>query len=116
MAIELVKFNQNFLNEVEQLLAEIEKLLLFVDLECRNTKRLSSSEFIDHSNKADEVMCSYARMAEITHILEKLLSDIHSSDLTFNSYIDSLAEATDELKVAVEIQFKSSGLLNEFKK
>lgn len=112
MKSNLVMINQSLLNEVASLVAEVEVLLLSVNLASQNAEYLDSSESIEHFNKADVMTRSYVRMMEITQVLEKVLNDIYRSDLEFNGYVDSLIEATDELKVAIAIQFKSSNLFH----
>ena len=99
MAIETSHFYQGFLIEAESLLAEVEQLLLSIDVEYPSMDALNTTT--DTLPKADAIMTGYMRMTEITYILEGLVSKLHTNELKFNENLDSLITATDMFKVTI---------------
>ena len=100
MAIELSQFYQVFFDEAEELLAEMEKLLLAVNIADPDAEDLNAIFRTAHSIKGGAATFGIADMSDVTHFLESLLDNIRKGEMALTAeHVDAFLIAKDILKM-----------------
>jgi two-component system chemotaxis sensor kinase CheA len=100
MTIDISQFYQVFFDEAEELLAEMERLLLAVDVAAPTEEDLNAIFRTAHSVKGGAGTFGLNDMTEVTHILETLLDRIRKGEMALTSeHVDAFLAAKDILKM-----------------
>lgn len=103
MAIDISQFSQIFFEETEELLADLEKYLLAVDLEAPDLEMINAIFRIAHSIKGGAATFGFGELIEITHILESMLDNIRQGQDRFTlQHQDILLQSGDVLKMQLD--------------
>jgi len=99
MAIDMSQFYQVFFEESEEHLADMERMLLEVDVDAPNIDDLNAIFRAAHSIKGGSGTFGFTDMTEVTHVLETLLDRLRKSEMQPRTeMIDAFLAATDVLK------------------
>lgn len=99
MTIDISQFFQVFFDEAEEGLAEMEKLLLDVNVADPDHQELNAIFRCAHSIKGGAATFGLADMTEVTHVLESLLDRIRQGLLVLTSrHVDAFLNTKDILK------------------
>jgi two-component system chemotaxis sensor kinase CheA len=100
MAIDMSQFYQVFYEETGEHLANMESLLLALDLDNPDAEQLNAVFRAAHSIKGSAGTFGFTDLAQVTHILENLLDRIRKGELSLREeMIDAFLDAGDVLKV-----------------
>ena len=103
MTIDISQFFQVFFDEAEELLAEMERLLLAVDIAAPDAEDLNAIFRTAHSVKGGASTFGVTDMTEVTHILETLLDRIRKGEMALTSeHVDAFLAAKDILKMQLD--------------
>ena len=103
MTIDISQFYQVFFDEAEELLAEMERLLLGVDVESPSEEDLNAIFRTAHSVKGGASTFGVTDMSEVTHVLETLLDRIRKGEMALTStHVDAFLAAKDILKMQLD--------------
>ncbi|WP_426193264.1 chemotaxis protein CheA [Massilia sp. DWR3-1-1] len=103
MSIDISQFFKVFFDEAEELLAEMEKLLLAVDVADPDAEDLNAIFRTAHSVKGGASTFGLNDMSEVTHILESLLDRIRRGEMHLTSvHVDAFLAAKDILKMQLD--------------
>jgi two-component system chemotaxis sensor kinase CheA len=103
MTIDISQFFQVFFDEAEELLAEMERLLLAVDVASPDAEDLNAIFRTAHSVKGGASTFGVTDMTEVTHILETLLDRIRKGEMALTSeHVDAFLAAKDILKMQLD--------------
>ncbi len=103
MTIDISQFYQVFFDEAEELLAEMERLLLAVDVEAPDAEDLNAIFRTAHSVKGGASTFGVTDMSEITHVLETLLDRIRKGEMALTAeHVDAFLAAKDILKMQLD--------------
>jgi len=103
MTIDISQFYQVFFDEAEELLAEMERLLLAVDLAAPDAEDLNAIFRTAHSVKGGASTFGITDMSEVTHVLESLLDRIRKGEMALTSqHVDAFLAAKDTLKMQLD--------------
>ena len=103
MTIDISQFYQVFFDEAEELLAEMERLLLGVDVESPGEEDLNAIFRTAHSVKGGASTFGVSDMSEVTHVLETLLDRIRKGEMALTSaHVDAFLAAKDVLKMQLD--------------
>ncbi len=103
MTIDISQFYQVFFDEAEELLAEMERLLLAVDVAAPDPEDLNAIFRTAHSVKGGASTFGVNDMTEVTHILETLLDRIRKGEMALTSeHVDAFLAAKDILKMQLD--------------
>jgi two-component system chemotaxis sensor kinase CheA len=103
MTIDISQFYQVFFDEAEELLAEMERLLLGVDVESPSEEDLNAIFRTAHSVKGGASTFGVTDMTEVTHVLETLLDRIRKGEMALTStHVDAFLAAKDILKMQLD--------------
>lgn len=103
MSIDISQFFKVFFDEAEELLAEMEKLLLAVDVAAPDAEDLNAIFRTAHSVKGGASTFGLNDMSEVTHILESLLDRIRRGEMALTSvHVDAFLAAKDILKMQLD--------------
>lgn len=103
MTIDISQFFQVFFDEAEELLAEMERLLLAVDIAAPDAEDLNAIFRTAHSVKGGASTFGVTDMTEVTHILETLLDRIRKGEMALTSeHADAFLAAKDILKMQLD--------------
>ncbi len=93
------QFYQVFFEEASELLAEMETLLVSMDISAPGQEDLNAIFRAAHSIKGGAGTFGFTDMTEITHVLESLLDRLRKGELTLrNEMVDAFLRAGDVLK------------------
>ncbi|MGB3937992.1 MAG: Hpt domain-containing protein, partial [Burkholderiales bacterium] len=96
MTVDMTQFYQVFFEESAELLAEMETLLLKVDLAAPDIEELNAIFRVAHSIKGGASTFGFTDMTEVTHVLESLLDRLRKSELALTSeMVDVFLKARD---------------------
>ena len=99
MSTDLKQFYQVFFEEAAELLAQMESLLLGLDVSSPSLEDLNAIFRAAHSIKGGAGTFGFSDMTEVTHVLESLLDKLRKGELAVQSdMIDVFLEAGDVLK------------------
>lgn len=103
MTIDMSQFFQVFFDETEELLAEMEKLLLAIDVESPDEEDLNAIFRAAHSIKGGAGTFGLNDLTEVTHVLESLLDKIRKGEMALSSeLVDAFLVAKDVLKMQLD--------------
>ena len=103
MTIDISQFFQVFFDEAEELLAEMERLLLAVDIDAPDSEDLNAVFRTAHSVKGGASTFGLNDMTEVTHILESLLDRIRKGEMPLTAeHVDAFLQAKDILKMQLD--------------
>ncbi|MGZ9043863.1 MAG: chemotaxis protein CheA [Telluria sp.] len=103
MTIDISQFFQVFFDEAEELLAEMERLLLDVDVGAPDAEDLNAVFRTAHSVKGGASTFGLNDMTEVTHILESLLDRIRKGEMGLTAvHVDAFLAAKDILKMQLD--------------
>jgi len=99
MSVDLSQFYQIFFEEAQEHLADMEALLLDLDIEDPDPEQLNAIFRAAHSIKGSAGTFGFTDLAEVTHVLENLLDRIRKGELALRAaMIDAFLDAGDLLK------------------
>ena len=103
MDIDIGKFTQIFFEEVEELLDELERLLLTVDVNRPDSEDINAIFRIAHSIKGGAATFGYTDLTVITHELESMLDKIRHGETQFTvRHQQALLQSRDVLKMQLD--------------
>jgi two-component system chemotaxis sensor kinase CheA len=103
MTIDIKQFYQVFFDEAEELLAEMERLLLGVDVAAPDPEDLNAVFRTAHSVKGGAATFGLNDMSEVTHVLESLLDRIRKGEMALTAqHVDAFLAAKDILKMQLD--------------
>ncbi|SFD45433.1 chemotaxis protein CheA [Massilia yuzhufengensis] len=103
MTIDISQFYQVFFDEAEELLAEMERLLLGVDVAAPDAEDLNAIFRTAHSVKGGASTFGLTDMSDVTHVLESLLDRIRKGEMALTSnHVDAFLAAKDSLKMQLD--------------
>ncbi len=103
MTIDISQFFQVFFDEAEELLAEMERLLLAVEVTAPDAEDLNAVFRTAHSIKGGAATFGLTDMTEVTHILESLLDRIRQGQMALTSeHVEAFLAAKDILKMQLD--------------
>ncbi len=103
MTIDISQFFQVFFDEAEELLAEMERLLLAVDLAAPDPEDLNAVFRTAHSVKGGSSTFGLNDMTDVTHVLESLLDRIRKGEMALTGeHVDAFLAAKDILKMQLD--------------
>ncbi|MFC7514164.1 chemotaxis protein CheA [Herbaspirillum sp. GCM10030257] len=103
MTIDMSQFFQVFFDETEELLAEMEKLLLAIDVSSPDEEELNAIFRAAHSIKGGAGTFGLTDLTEVTHVLESLLDKIRKGEMTLSAdHVDAFLVAKDVLKMQLD--------------
>ena len=99
MPMDITEFYQTFFEEAEELLAEMEQLLLGLDLDAPDNEHLNAIFRAAHSIKGGAATFGFVALTDTTHLLENLLDRVRHQELVLHSaMIDVFLETKDVLQ------------------
>lgn len=99
MTIDLSQFTQVFFEEAAEHLANMEALLLALDVDAPDSEDLNAIFRAAHSIKGGSGTFGFGDMTEVTHILETLLDRVRKAELRLTpAMVDAFLAAGDVLK------------------
>ncbi|WP_034297607.1 chemotaxis protein CheA [Herbaspirillum sp. RV1423] len=99
MTIDMSQFFQVFFDEAEEGLAEMEKLLLAVNVSDPDDEDLNAIFRAAHSIKGGSATFGLSDITEVTHVLESLLDRIRQGQMALTGqHVDAFLAAKDILK------------------
>ncbi len=103
MTIDMSQFFQVFFDETEELLAEMEKLLLAIDVSAPDEEDLNAIFRAAHSIKGGAGTFGLTDLTEVTHVLESLLDKIRKGEMALSAeHVDAFLVAKDVLKMQLD--------------
>jgi two-component system chemotaxis sensor kinase CheA len=103
MAIDISQFSEIFFDETEELLADLEKLLLTVNIDAPDPEDINAIFRIAHSIKGGAATFGFADLIDITHVLESMLDKIrHGQDQFTADHQEILLQSRDVLKMQLD--------------
>ncbi len=103
MAIDISQFSEMFFEETEELLADLERLLLTVDIDAPDIEDINAIFRIAHSIKGGAATFGFSDLIEITHVLESMLDKIrHGEDVFTAEHQEVLLQSRDVLKMQLD--------------
>ncbi|UOA10490.1 chemotaxis protein CheW [Methylobacter sp. S3L5C] len=103
MSMDISQFSQIFFDEVEELLDDLERLVLTVDIEAPDSEDINSIFRIAHSIKGGAATFGFSDLIDITHELESMLDKIRHGELKFTSrHQEILLQSRDVLKMQID--------------
>ncbi len=99
MSMDMSQFYQVFFEESAELLAEMENLLLKIDMESPDIEELNAIFRVAHSIKGGASTFGFTDMTDVTHVLESLLDRVRKGQLALTAdMVDTFLKAGDVLK------------------
>ena len=103
MTIDMSQFYQVFFDETEELLAEMEKLLLAIDVSAPDEEDLNAIFRAAHSIKGGAGTFGLTDLTDVTHVLESLLDKIRKGEMSLlPEHVDAFLVAKDVLKMQLD--------------
>ncbi|WP_144111449.1 chemotaxis protein CheA [Paraburkholderia sp. BCC1886] len=98
MTLDITQFYQTFFDEADELLAQMEQLLLNLDIARPDPEDLAAIFRAAHSIKGGAATFGFTALTETTHILESLLDRARNNELVLRKdMIDTFLETKDVL-------------------
>lgn len=98
MTLDITQFYQTFFDEADELLAQMEQLLLALDLASPDPEDLAAIFRAAHSIKGGAATFGFSALTDTTHILESLLDRARNNELVLRrDMIDTFLETKDVL-------------------
>ncbi len=103
MSIDMSQFYQVFFEESAEHLANMESLLLALDLDAPDADQLNAIFRAAHSIKGGSGTFGFTDMTEVTHVLETLLDRIRKNEIAITAdMVDAFLQAGDVLRGLLE--------------
>ena len=103
MTIDMSQFYQVFFDEADELLAEMEKLLLALDVSAPDSEDLNAIFRAAHSIKGGAATFAFNDITEVTHMLESLLDRIRKGEMALTpEHVDAFLVAKDVLSMQMD--------------
>ncbi|HCY62939.1 MAG TPA: chemotaxis protein CheA [Oxalobacteraceae bacterium] len=103
MTVDMSQFYQVFFEEAEELLAEMERLLLAIDVAQPDPEDLNAIFRSAHSIKGGASTFGITDLSEVTHVLETLLDRIRKGETALTGeHVDAFLAAKDTLKMQLD--------------
>jgi two-component system chemotaxis sensor kinase CheA len=103
MTIDMSQFYQVFFDEADELLAEMEKLLLALDVTAPDSEDLNAIFRAAHSIKGGAATFGFTDITEVTHMLESLLDRIRKGEMGLTpEHVDAFLVAKDVLTMQMD--------------
>jgi len=103
MTIDMSQFYQVFFDEADELLAEMEKLLLAIDVSEPDNEDLNAIFRAAHSIKGGAATFGFNDITEVTHMLESLLDRIRKGEMALTpEHVDAFLVAKDVLSMQMD--------------
>jgi two-component system chemotaxis sensor kinase CheA len=103
MTIDMSQFYQVFFDEADELLAEMEKLLLALDVSEPDSEDLNAIFRAAHSIKGGAATFGFTDITEVTHMLESLLDRIRKGEMALTpEHVDTFLVAKDALTMQMD--------------
>src|SRR5512139_1688886 len=103
MTIDMSQFYQVFFDEADELLAEMEKLLLALDVAAPDSEDLNAIFRAAHSIKGGAATFAFNDITEVTHMLESLLDRIRKGEMALTpEHVDAFLAAKDVLTMQMD--------------
>ncbi|MHB1093205.1 chemotaxis protein CheA [Thiobacillus sp.] len=103
MTIDMSQFYQVFFDEADELLAEMEKLLLALDVSAPDSEDLNAIFRAAHSIKGGAATFAFTDITEVTHMLESLLDRIRKGEMVLTpEHVDAFLAAKDVLGMQMD--------------
>ena len=103
MTIDMSQFYQVFFDEADELLAEMEKLLLALDVSAPDSEDLNAIFRAAHSIKGGAATFAFNDITEVTHMLESLLDRIRKGEMALTpEHVDAFLVAKDVLAMQMD--------------
>jgi two-component system chemotaxis sensor kinase CheA len=103
MTIDMSQFFKVFFDETEELLAEMEKLLLAIDVASPDAEDLNAIFRAAHSIKGGAGTFGLTDLTDVTHVLESLLDKIRKGEMALSAeHVDAFLVAKDVLKMQLD--------------
>lgn len=103
MSIDMSQFYQVFFEESAEHLANMESLLLALDLDAPDPDQLNAIFRAAHSIKGGSGTFGFTDMTEVTHVLETLLDRIRKNEIAITAaMVDAFLQAGDVLRGLLE--------------
>src|ERR1700759_2292084 len=100
MTLDITQFYQTFFDEADELLAQMEQLLLNLNVGQPDPEDLAAIFRAAHSIKGGAATFGFTALTETTHILESLLDRARNNELVLRKdMIDTFLETKDVLSV-----------------
>lgn len=97
--MDITQFYQTFFEEADELLAEMEQLLLGLDLQAPDSESLNAIFRAAHSIKGGAATFGFAALTDTTHLLENLLDRIRHGELALSlKMMDAFLDTKDVLQ------------------
>jgi two-component system chemotaxis sensor kinase CheA len=111
MTIDMSQFYQVFFDEADELLAEMEKLLLALDVSEPDSEELNAIFRAAHSIKGGAATFGFTDITEVTHMLESLLDRIRKGEMALTpDQVDAFLVAKDVLTMQMDGHHHGSGV------
>ncbi|WP_018079597.1 chemotaxis protein CheA [Thiobacillus denitrificans] len=111
MTIDMSQFYQVFFDEADELLAEMEKLLLALDVSAPDSEDLNAIFRAAHSIKGGAATFAFTDITEVTHMLESLLDRIRKGEMALTpEHVDAFLAAKDVLTMQMDGHHHGSGV------
>ncbi|AAZ97577.1 CheA Signal Transduction Histidine Kinases (STHK) [Thiobacillus denitrificans ATCC 25259] len=111
MTIDMSQFYQVFFDEADELLAEMEKLLLALDVAAPDSEDLNAIFRAAHSIKGGAATFGFTDITEVTHMLESLLDRIRKGEMALTGeHVDAFLVAKDILAMQMEGHHHGAGV------
>ncbi|HWR77757.1 MAG TPA: chemotaxis protein CheA [Thiobacillus sp.] len=103
MTIDMSQFYQVFFDEADELLAEMEKLLLALDVSAPDSEDLNAIFRAAHSIKGGAATFAFNDITEVTHMLESLLDRIRKGEMALTpEHVDAFLVSKDVLTMQMD--------------
>ena len=103
MTVDMSQFYQVFFEETEELLAEMERLLLAIDVAQPDSEDLNAIFRAAHSIKGGASTFGITDLTEVTHVLETLLDRIRKGEMALTGeHVEAFLTAKDILKMQLD--------------
>ncbi len=103
MTIDMSQFYQVFFDEADELLAEMEKLLLALDVSAPDSEDLNAIFRAAHSIKGGAATFAFNDITEVTHMLESLLDRIRKGEMALTpEHVDAFLVSKDALAMQMD--------------
>ncbi|MBW8328514.1 MAG: chemotaxis protein CheA [Thiobacillus sp.] len=103
MTIDMSQFYQVFFDEADELLAEMEKLLLALDVSEPDSEDLNAIFRAAHSIKGGAATFAFNDITEVTHMLESLLDRIRKGEMALTpEHVDAFLVSKDVLAMQMD--------------
>ncbi|MES1931147.1 chemotaxis protein CheA [Salinisphaera shabanensis T35B1] len=103
MTLDIAEFYQTFFDEADELLDEMERLLIDLDIETPDSEDLNAIFRAAHSIKGGAGTFGFTHLQETTHLLENLLDRARHGELVLDrTAVDLFLECRDVLKGQID--------------